>query len=118
MLQRYRKRCRNSQQESEKPLEDVLAESHEVLFELLHVTSIELILKTGVPQMNHFICKEIKKKKNQISRCTSPLSPKKASNNSGDDALRASGCGEDQEAGEGVARAALTHDGVVPGHMQ
>lgn len=30
----------------------------------------------------------------------------------------ASGCGEDQEAGEGVARAALTHDGVEPADLQ
>lgn len=82
-----------------------LAENHEVLFELLHVTSMNMILKTGVPQMNHFISE---RKKNQISQVrevvvmhSGPL-----------------GCGEDQEAGEGVARAALTNDGVEPADLQ
>lgn len=44
--------------------------------------------------------------------------PKAINDNSGSDASGASGCGVDQEAGEGVAGAGLTHKGVEPGDLQ
>lgn len=77
---------------------------------------MDTILKTGVPQINHFII-EKKRKINYYQR-SHFSSPQNISKQSGCDAFRASGCGEDQKAGEGVARAALTHKGVEPGDLQ
>lgn len=80
-----------------------------------YVASMGFIFKTDVPQMNHFI---IRKKSNHFNPRSGPPFPKSINDKSCSDASRASGCGVDQEAGEGVAGAALTHKGVIPGGLQ